>query len=107
MIYEKVTYMCPKCYCGNSFNNAENFSTICPKCDIEMTLIEKKLVSSETEKNKQIKQNTIGKPKCPTCSSYNIKSLSVLNRGTSIFAFGLYSNKINKSFECKNCGYTW
>ncbi|MCM1468326.1 MAG: hypothetical protein NC086_09270, partial [Alistipes sp.] len=47
------------------------------------------------------------KPKCPTCGSTNIKSLSGLNRGASIAMFGIFSKKINKSFECKNCGYTW
>lgn len=47
------------------------------------------------------------KPKCPTCRSTNIKSISGLNRGASIAMFGIFSKKINKSFECKNCGYTW
>lgn len=47
------------------------------------------------------------KPKCPTCGSANIKPLSGLNRGASIAVFGIFSKKINKSFECKNCGYTW
>lgn len=46
-------------------------------------------------------------PKCPHCNSTNIKSISVLNRGVSIAMLGIFSKKINKSFECKNCGYTW
>lgn len=72
-----------------------------------MTLVEKKFVSSETEKRKQIQQSAIGKPKCPTCSSYNVKFISGLNRGVSIAMLGIFSKKINKSFECKDCGYTW
>ncbi len=47
------------------------------------------------------------KPKCPTCQSTNIKKISALNRGASIAIFGLFSSKINKQFECENCGYKW
>ena len=46
-------------------------------------------------------------PRCPHCHSTNIKSISGLNRGVSIAMWGIFSKKINKSFECKNCGYTW
>ena len=27
--------------------------------------------------------------------------------GASIAAFGIFSKKINKTFKCSNCGYTW
>ncbi len=47
------------------------------------------------------------KPKCPTCGSTNIKSISALNCGVSVAVLGIFSKKINKSFECRNCGYTW
>ncbi len=46
-------------------------------------------------------------PRCPNCNSTNIKSISGLSRGASIAMLGIFSKKINKSFECKNCGYTW
>ena len=46
-------------------------------------------------------------PKCPTCSSTNIQKIGGLERGASIAVFGLFSKKINKSFKCSNCGYTW
>ena len=46
-------------------------------------------------------------PKCPTCSSTNIQKIGGLERGASIAVFGLFSKKINKSFKCNNCGYTW
>lgn len=58
------------------------------------------------QQTKQVeKENSI--PKCPHCHSTNIKSISGLNRGASIAILGIFSKKINKSFECKNCGYTW
>lgn len=44
---------------------------------------------------------------CPTCKSVNVQSITTKSRFDSIFLFGIFSNKINKSFECKNCGYTW
>lgn len=46
-------------------------------------------------------------PKCPTCQSTNIQKIGGLERGVSVAAWGLFSKKINKSFKCKNCGYTW
>lgn len=46
-------------------------------------------------------------PKCPTCGSANIRKMGGIERGASIYAFGLFSKKINKSFKCNSCGYTW
>ncbi len=46
-------------------------------------------------------------PKCPHCNAVEIKKLDVIDRGISIGLFGLGSNKIGKSFECKKCKYTW
>ena len=46
-------------------------------------------------------------PRCPHCHSTNIKSISGVNRGTSIAMWGIFSKKINKSFECLDCKYTW
>ena len=52
-------------------------------------------------------QELLNKPKCPTCGSTNIKKIGGIERGASIAAFGLFSKKINKTFKCNNCGYTW
>lgn len=46
-------------------------------------------------------------PKCPTCGSTNIRKMGEVERGASIWAFGIFSKKINKTFKCGNCGYTW
>ena len=46
-------------------------------------------------------------PQCPSCGSTNTSKIGVLGRSTSIFAFGLASNKIGKNWKCKNCGHTW
>ena len=59
-----------------------------------------KILKSEMEELKHI-------PKCPTCGSVNIHKISAVESGASIWAFGLFSRKINKTFKCNNCGYTW
>lgn len=45
--------------------------------------------------------------KCPTCSSTNVREISTLERNGSFFFFGFGSNKLNKTFKCNNCNYTW
>lgn len=110
--FERVCYMCPKCNQGYFFNNNENFSTICPKCNIEMVCVEKKFVTLEQEEKRKrdyerIVNGTFHVPKCPTCQSANIRKIGSVERGASIWAFGLFSKKINKTFKCNSCGYTW
>lgn len=66
--------------------------------DKRMSQMELETVQTKNEKNI---------PKCPTCQSTNIQKINGLERGVSVAAWGLFSKKINKSFKCKNCGYTW
>lgn len=65
----------------------------------------------QLEQSQQVMQQTkeaeSSKPKCPHCGSTNIASISGTERAGSILMWGLFSKKINKSFKCKNCGYTW
>lgn len=56
---------------------------------------------------KAILQEASRVPKCPTCQSTNIRKMGGVERGASIWAFGLFSKKINKTFKCNQCGYTW
>lgn len=46
-------------------------------------------------------------PECPTCNSKNVKAISNAERGASILGLGIFSKKINKSYKCRHCGYTW
>lgn len=43
-------------------------------------------------------------PKCPACGSLNVKKIGGVERAASVGFFGLFSKKIGKTFECKNCG---
>lgn len=63
----------------------------------------------QLEQQKQLKQakEEQSKPHCPHCHSTNIKPISGLNRGASIAMWGIFSKKINKSYECLDCKYTW
>lgn len=45
--------------------------------------------------------------KCPTCQSTNVQKIGTGERVASVAMLGVFSKKINKSFKCKNCGYTW
>ena len=60
---------------------------------------------TQLSQTKQVEEES--KPHCPHCKSTNIKSISGMERGASIAMWGIFSKKINKSFKCNNCGYTW
>lgn len=75
-------------------------------------VIEERRKQYEAEKARkqrmdEVYQKMHNQPHCPTCGSTNIKKLDVVDRAVSVGMFGLASNKINKSFKCKNCGHTW
>lgn len=57
--------------------------------------------------NNMIARESLNKPKCPTCQSTNIQKIGIGERVVSVATLGIFSKKINKSFKCKNCGYTW
>ena len=74
------------------------------------------IINSNNDSNEEyfdrIKKHTINNkqkniPKWPTCGSTNIRKIGGIERGASIAAFGIFSKKINKTFKCGNCGYTW
>ena len=62
-------------------------------------------VQQQEREMEQANQQSV--PHCPNCNSTNIRPISGLTRGASIAMFGIFSKKINKSFECLNCRYTW
>ena len=46
-------------------------------------------------------------PKCPTCGSTNIKRISAFRRSASSGIYGIASRSALKTFECRDCKYTW
>ena len=76
-------------------------------------LFDENIYEQREGKEKLLQQASLGKqqeqniPKCPTCGSTNVKHISTLNRAVSIGAFGLFSSKIGKNYECLNCKAKW
>lgn len=62
---------------------------------------------AKLEHGKAILEGQSHRPECPTCHSKNVKRIFGVERGASVAMLGLFSRKINKSFKCNNCGYTW
>ncbi len=46
-------------------------------------------------------------PKCPTCSSINIRKISVTSKVASVAMWGLLSRKVHKQWHCDTCGSEW
>lgn len=68
-----------------------------------------KVINGEkaSEYKKRREQIQASLPKCPTCHSTNIKKIGTGERVASVVGLGLLSKKINKTWKCCNCGYTW
>lgn len=64
----------------------------------------KSLVSEEEYRKLKTNPNV---PKCPICGSTDLKKLSALDRSASAFVWGLGSNKIGKTYECRKCKSTF
>lgn len=111
---------CSECFGGNKIELAteSEYKTKTGKGfeTLEKINIERKAKDIDFEKKhpiktrqvivpKKIKEQNI--PKCPICGSTDLKKLSALDRGVSAFMFGLGSNKIGKTYECKNCKATF
>ena len=62
---------------------------------------------NQVEQQKSIQKQNDTTPRCPNCHSSNIQKIGGLERAGSVAMLGAFSKKINKSFKCKSCGYTW
>lgn len=98
MIYEKVTYMCPKCNQGHFFNSAEEFSIICPECNVEMVCVGKKFTSSEQEEKENAKwERALANPaplvNCPYCNSANVTKISITSKVVDMAVWGIFGTK--------------
>lgn len=84
----------------------ENYIKTNPQYDAEVYEMWRKRRDGTQSTVFKSQQNT-NQPKCPTCGSTNIKKIGNLERGASVGLFGLFSSKIGKTMQCKNCGYKW
>ena len=62
--------------------------------------------NQSTQQNQVIRGQS-NTPKCPTCSSTNIKKISGLSKAGSVAMWGIFSRKIHKQWHCNSCGSEW
>lgn len=72
---------------------------------IEYNLKMSQFRSQLQQKSSELQNDTT--PRCPNCRSSKIQKIGGLERAGSVAMFGMFSKKINKSFKCNKCGYTW
>lgn len=119
----EVELICNKCGKYISIKDVSQFSNVKP--DYCIVKPDSKIVCSEcgnisnsrlVEYKKNVRLNDCivkqplqvsNSPKCPTCGSINIKPISGAERTVSVIGLGILSKKINKSYKCLNCKYTW
>lgn len=53
------------------------------------------------------KEESSNIPKCPTCSSTDIKKISDLSKAGSVAMWGIFSRKVHKQWHCNSCGSEW
>lgn len=97
--------------CPNCKKTYRDFDQYCLVCNHKLKYIDGTEVveyPSEPTGNKYTNpQPTTPTITCPTCGSTNTRKMGSIERGASILTFGIFSKKINKTFKCNNCGYTW
>ena len=57
--------------------------------------------------NNQVAREWQNKPKCPTCGSANLSKVSATSKAVSVGLFGIFSQKVKKTWHCENCRYEW
>lgn len=57
--------------------------------------------------NNAVAKELLNKPKCPTCSSTNLREISITSKIFDTAMYGIFGTKRNKTFHCNNCGYEW
>lgn len=107
MVYKRVAYMCPKCHQGHFYNNAEKFSTMCSKCNVEMVCVETKITSTEQEEREEARRKRLQQTEptvyCPYCNSLNTEKISTTSKVINTAVWGIFGTKRHKQYHCNNC----
>ena len=67
----------------------------------------RKRYDEKRKKEKAFQNEQSNIPKCPTCSSTDIKKISMTSKAVNTAIFGLFGTKRHKTFHCNNCNYEW
>ena len=106
-------------YINNRTKNDNNEFKTCPRCNKQYPYLidhcnecgystlayKNKMRKLQEDVEKPVVQKNI--PKCPTCSSTNIRKISTTRKVAGAIGFGLLSKTAKSQFECKDCGYKW
>lgn len=57
--------------------------------------------------NNAVARELLNKPKCPTCSSTDLKEITITSKIVDTAMYGIFGTKRNKTFHCNHCGYEW
>lgn len=119
-------YECPAKDCGNrliDINLSKDDFDIITSISRDVIFLEQMIQLKENDiieynlKMSQFKANlgqqesskiqTDTHPKCPTCGSTNLRKVSATSKVTSVALWGLFSQKVKKTWHCNECGYEW
>lgn len=99
---------CPVCH-DNNWELAKNGMIICSTCGF-VCGVDKELENiwnqSHPTQRQQLQQEQ-NQPKCPTCSSTNVRKISASKKMAGAIGFGLLSKTARSTFECLDCKYKW
>ena len=62
---------------------------------------------TDTQSQQVTSATSDNQPKCPTCGSINVQRIGTGEKIVSGALWGLFSNKVHKSYKCNNCKYMW
>ena len=54
-----------------------------------------------------VRSNNPGKIECPVCHTISGKKISVGAKAVSVGLYGIFSQKVKKTWHCEICGYEW
>lgn len=87
---------------------ALKISEACNCTKIEaLEALEEFLTWLRNEQKEYVARREANKPRCPTCSSTNLKKIPATSKVANTVAFGIFGTKRFKTFHCNNCGYEW
>ncbi len=122
-VTQKPSYICPICGANNwiteddeTLSRVSNYNPAL--LDAMRELKEKDVIEYELKMSQfrnqanqmdamRQQKREANRPRCPHCNSTNIQSIGTGERIGSIMMFGMFSKKMNKSFKCLDCKYTW
>lgn len=118
---KKYIYMCMSTSClSNPFKEFDEYKEgilVCPDCGEQLEYYETEIIDNNTDLvvdhyAEEAQENmssapVLNSPKCPTCSSTNIKKIGSISKIAGAVTLGIFSKTAKSQFKCNSCGYMW